>query len=126
MNPPHRRRERAILESVDEAVAEAGATEEHATPDSALRWLLELAWADLQAARASAMNGRWSMACDAQVDRIVGLTRLVGPLPWEAVDVDLLLDGVYERIHEAVGVPTPLSDGDRRRAQEVKDRRAVA
>jgi hypothetical protein len=120
----HRWRERTVLESVDEAVAHAGAAEEYLTPDSALRWLLELAWSDLQQARGNAINGRWSMACDAQVDRIIGLTRLVGPLSWEHVAVDLILDGIYERIHEAIGTPTPLSDDDRRRAQEVMDRRA--
>jgi hypothetical protein len=54
---------------------------------------------------------------------IIGLTRLVGPLAWEHVSVDLILDGIYERIHEAIGTPTRLSGDDRRRAREVKDRR---
>jgi hypothetical protein len=112
----HRWRERAVLESVDEAVAHAGSTEEYATPDSALRWLLQLAWGDLQSARREAIDGRWSVRCDGQVCRIIGLTRLIGPLSWEHVSVDLTLDGVYERIHEAIGVPTPLSDDDLRRA----------
>lgn len=118
----YRWRERTVLESVAEAVTEAGDAEEYATPDSALRWLLQLAWSDLETARGTAINGRWSMACDDQVCRIVGLTRLVGPLSWEHVSVDLILDGVYERIHEAMGSPTPLSDDDRLRAQAVKDR----
>lgn len=111
---------RTVLEYVDEAVAVAGSAEEYATPDSALRWLLVLAWDDLQKARSEALNGRWSMACDQQVCRIVGLTRLVGPLPWEQVQVDLILEGVYERVHEALGTPTPLSDDDRQRAWAVK------
>lgn len=119
----HRWRERTVLESVDEAIAFAGSTEEYATPDSALRWLLTLAWGDLQSARHHALNGRWSIDCDGQVCRIVGLTRLVGPLSWENVDVDLILDGVYERIHETLGTPTPLSDEDRQRARAVKERR---
>jgi hypothetical protein len=123
----HRWRERTVIESVDEAVAQAGEeAEEYATPDAALRWLLELAWDDLQKARRAALNGRWSMDCDAQVSRIVGLTRLVGPLSWESVQVDLILDGTYERIHDAIGTPTPLSDDDRRRARAVKDRSARA
>jgi hypothetical protein len=88
-----------------------------------LRWLLQLAWGELQSARHEALNGRWSMRCDDLVDRIIGLTRLVGPLPWEEIQVDLLLDGIYERIHESIGTPTPLSDEDRRRAQAVRDRR---
>jgi hypothetical protein len=121
----HRWRERTVLESVDESVAQAGEAEEYATPDSALRWLLRLAWSDLESARKSALNGRWSMTCEGHVERIVGITRLVGILSWEHVSVDLILDGVYERIHEAMGSPSPLTDDDRRRAQEVKDRRAV-
>lgn len=118
----HRWRERTVLESVDEAILYAGSTEEYATPDEALRWLLNLAWDELQSARRRAVNGRWSMECDGQVCRIVGLTRLVGPLSWEHIQVQLILDGVYERIHEAIGTPTPLSDDDRRRAQAVQDR----
>lgn len=117
----HRWRERTVLESVDEAVAGCGADEEYATPEAAMRWLLRLAWDDLQSARQAAVNGRWSMQCDGQVSRIVGLTRIVGPAGWETVSVDLILDGVYERIHEGVGMPTPLSDDDRHRAQRVKD-----
>lgn len=119
----HRWRPRSVIESVDEAVAECLADEEYATRDSALRWLLRLAWSDLQEARRNALDGRWSIACSHQVARIVGLTRLVGPLSWEHVPVDLILDGVYERIHEAMGMPTPLSEDDRRRAREVMDRR---
>jgi hypothetical protein len=121
----HRWRERTVLESVDEALAMAGTdtAEEYATAESALRWLLELAWADLQSARRRALNGRWSMECDAQVSRIVGLTKLIGPTPWQNIQVDLILDGIYERIHETTGTPTPLSSDDRRRAREVLDRR---
>lgn len=119
----HRWRERTVLEFVDEAVAYAGsADEEYATADSALRWLLEVAWSELQSERRDALNGRWSVRCDDVVCRIIGLTRLVGPLSWERVLVDLVLDGVYERIHEAIGTPTPLSADDRRRVRAVKDR----
>jgi hypothetical protein len=125
MDLAHRWRERTVIESVGEAVAQTAEDSEYATPDSALRWLLVLAWSDLEQARGEAANGRWSMACDGQVSRIVGLTRLVGPLPWQEVSVGLLLDGTYEQIHEAIGVPTPLSDDDRRRAQVVMDRRCV-
>jgi len=121
----HRWRERTLIEHVDESVAQTKEDDEYATPDSALRWLLQLAWGDLASARNTAIDGKWSMACDGQVARIVGLTRLVGPLPWEHVSVELILDGVYERIHEAMGTPTPLSDEDRARAQDVKERRTV-
>jgi hypothetical protein len=121
----YRWRERTVLESLEDALGEAVPTDEYATPDSALRWLLQLAWHDLQTARGQAINGRWSINCDGQVSRIVGLTGLVGPVPWEVVSVDLIIDGIYERIHEAIGTPTPLSDSDRRRAQAVRDRRTT-
>lgn len=121
----HRRRERTLVEYVDEAIAHTGQDDEYATPDKALRWLLQLAWSDLQEARREAHNGRWSLGCDAQVSRIVGLTRQVGPLTWGHIPVDLILDGVYERIHGSIGTPTPLSDDDRRRAQAVLDRRSL-
>jgi hypothetical protein len=117
----HRWRERTLLESVDEAVASGGG-EEYATSDSALRWLLVLAWGDLGKACGRALNGKWSIECDGQVSRIVGLTRLVGPLSWEHVNVDLILNGVYERIHERAGCLTPLGEVDRVRARKVRDR----
>lgn len=117
----HRWRERTVTESVDEAVAGCVDDEEYATPETAVRWLLKLAWSDLEEARRNAINGRWSMACDGQVARIVGLTKLVGPIGWETVPVPLILDGVYERIHELIGTPTPLTDDDRRRAQQVAE-----
>src|SRR5687768_6685865 len=111
----HRWRERTVTESVAESVAECRPdAKEYATPEAALRWLLVLAWSDLEEARRNAINGRWSMACDGQVARIVGLTRLVGPTGWEHIPVPLIIDGVYERIHELIGSPTPLSDDDRR------------
>lgn len=111
---------RTLLNDVDAAVVEAGEAEEYATPDSALRWSLELAWSALDWARRYAANGRWSVDCGNQVTHIIGLTRLVGPLPWEKVPVDLVLDGVYEYIHAAVGTPTPLTEDDLRKVREIK------
>jgi hypothetical protein len=123
-NLSHRWRNRTVLEFVDEAVSNADSTEEYATPESALRWLLELAWSGLELARREALNERWSIRCDHEVCRIIGITRLIGPLPWEHIPVDLILDGIYERIHAGIGVPTPLSDDNRQRAREVKERNA--
>ena len=119
----HRWRERTVLEYASEAAAEALDAQEYVTPDAALRWLLTLAWHGLQEARDRAANGRWSIECDGQVARIVGLTKLVGPESWESVPVPLILDGVYELIHERTGTPTPLTDDDRRRARAVLDGR---
>lgn len=114
-----------MLESIDEAVAVAKSAKEFATPESALRRLLLLAWNDLQGARSRAINGCWSVRCDDCIHRIVVLTRIVGPVSWDEIDVDLVLDGVYERVHESIGTPTPLADDDRRRARDVKAGRAV-
>jgi hypothetical protein len=73
---------------------------------------------------ASTRVGRvWSVECEDMVGRIVGLTRLVGPLPWEKVTFRLLLDGIYERIHAAMGTPTPLTDDDRRQVRELAEQR---
>lgn len=115
-------RERDPLEDIDAAARQVH--EEYATPDSALRWLLSLAWGQLLEAKRGAINGRWSIQCENVVDRIAGLTRLVGPQEWESVPVDLILNGWYERVNAAAGHPTPLTDDDRRRAQEVLDRRS--
>lgn len=111
----------ALLDYLRKAVDYAGGSVEYATSESALRWLLELAWHDLQAARRAAINGIWSIDCDDQVSRIIGLTRLVGTCPWEKIQIDLLLDGIYEHIHAAIGTPTPLSDEDRRRIQALAE-----
>jgi hypothetical protein len=118
-------RERDPMEYIDEAAREPG--DEYSDPESALRWLLVLAWSELQRARERALNGRWSIECEAMVSKIAGITRLVGPLPWEEIPVRLILDGWYERIHTATGTPTPLTDDNRARARDVLEgRRAGA
>lgn len=114
-------RRRDPLDYIDEVARQVD--EEYATPDSALRWLLKLAWSDLRDARRSVIGGQWSINCEHVVSRIAGLTRLVGPLDWGEVPVGLIVDGWYERIHEAVGTPTPLAAEDRARAREVLNRR---
>ncbi len=92
-----------IVRSVAEA--RAGSDSEYDTAESALRWLLVHAWDDLHKARESAADGRRSLACDAEDGRLVGLTGLVGPASWEQVQFDLLLDGTYEQVCTAMGVP---------------------
>jgi hypothetical protein len=114
-------RERTVLECVDEAVAGAVDAKEYETPDAAMRWLLGLAWGDLAEACGMALNGRWSLRCDYAVHRIIVLTLLIGPQSWESVSVDLILNGVYERVHEKAGCPTPIPEDDRRRAREVQE-----
>jgi hypothetical protein len=38
------------------------------------------------------------------VERIKALTSLVGPTPWAEVQVGLLEDGVYQRVHRELGI----------------------
>lgn len=117
----HRWRERDPLEQATEAAAVVN--EDYATEDSALRHLLDCSWNDLLEAQQRAINGKWSIECEWIVQRIAGLARLIGPTDWGHVPVALLLNGWYERIHEAAGCPTPLTPEDRARAQAVQDRR---
>ncbi len=116
-------RPKTALESLTAAAAEP-VGEEYATQEEALQWLRKLAWSDLQYQRDQALNGVWSIACEGAVSRIRGLTSLVGPEPWESVPVGLILDGLYERLHETIGHPTPLTDEDRARAKAVMDHRS--
>ncbi|MHB9857632.1 hypothetical protein [Streptomyces sp. YIM S03343] len=68
---------------------------------------LSYLWTDLQTARRSAYEGQWSMHCDWIVERIKKLTPLVGPTPWTELDIELIEDGVYQRVHEEMGVDAP-------------------
>lgn len=67
-------------------------------------------WSDLSTARQFAIGGVWSMQCDNLAYRIVCLSRLVGPTPWGDVGVDVLLDGLYERLHVEAGIAYPPID----------------
>jgi hypothetical protein len=74
------------------------------TLETVARWELLLLWSDLNDARRSAIRDSWSMKCDHLVDRIKLFTQQVGPISWEEIDIDLLEDGVYQRIHAEIGV----------------------
>lgn len=67
-------------------------------------------WGDLSSAVGYALNGCWSIQCENLAERIVELSRLVGPTGWEHVGVDLLLGGVYERVHREAGIEFPAVD----------------
>lgn len=118
----HRWRERTPLEYIDE-VASLSADEEYKDKKSALQWLLYLSWHALKDAQRTALNGSWSIQCESEVRKIVNLTRLVGPISWDRVPCEFVVNGIYERIHTAMGVSTPVSDSDRADAQAVIDRR---
>ena len=61
-------------------------------------------WSDLEEARRRAYSNAWSMGCDSLVERIKALTPLVGPTPWDEVQIPLLEDGVYQRVHAELGI----------------------
>lgn len=65
---------------------------------------LSFLWGDLNTARQSAIRNQWSIQCDNIAERIKALTLLVGPTPWEEIQIQLLEDGVYQRIHAEWGV----------------------
>ncbi len=81
-------------------------------PVAAIRVELAHLWHDLSEARRSALNGVWSMQCDNLVYRIVMLSRVASATPWGEVGVDVLLDGLYERLHREAGIEYPPIDWD--------------
>ncbi len=64
-------------------------------------------WHDLYAARNEAINGTWSVRCDSLVDRIKELTKLIGPTRWEQIQIQLLEEGIYQRVHSELGIDVP-------------------
>lgn len=86
----------------------------------AVRAELRSLWGDLEEALHLTTGTTWSIKCDNLAERIAVLSRFVGPLPWGDVGVDLLLDGVYERVHRSAGIDHPPIDFDR--VREVKAR----
>lgn len=71
---------------------------------------LSCLWTDLQTARCEAINGSWSMHCDWVEGRIKAIAPLVGPTSWKQLDIQLIEDGVYQRIHEEIGVDAPYDE----------------
>ncbi|GFE20000.1 hypothetical protein [Streptomyces nigrescens] len=78
---------------------------DHQKLEEVAREQLVLLWGDLERARCSAINGKWSMMCDSLVERIKSLTPLVGPTPWEEIQIPLLELGIYQQVHAELGIP---------------------
>ena len=76
----------------------------------AIREELANLWADLDNAHRNALNGQWSIGCEDIAGRIEKLSRLVGPTPWQEVQIRLLENGVYQRLHAEWGIETPPVD----------------
>lgn len=75
----------------------------------AVRTELGHLWHDLEQARRTAYSSDvWSLACEAIEDRVKALTALVGPTPWNHVQIPLLELGIYQRIHAELGMEAPV------------------
>jgi hypothetical protein len=64
-------------------------------------------WHDVLEARRAALNGCWSIQCENVIYRITALSRLVGAIGWDEVDVTLVRSGLYERVHRDAGIAHP-------------------
>jgi len=71
---------------------------------------LSCLWSDLQTARRSAYRDGWSVQCDWVEGRIKAITPLVGPTSWKQINIELIEDGVYQRIHAELGVDAPYDE----------------
>lgn len=71
---------------------------------TAIRHELACLWSDLCEAQADAIRTDWSIQCENIAERITALTKLVGPTPWDEVPMPVLENGVYPRVHAAMGV----------------------
>jgi hypothetical protein len=78
------------------AVAVAGDGPPADLPAAVAEELIAL-WSDLDGALRRA-GQRWSVECDGLVVRIVMLSRLTMPTPWQQVPASLLAAGIYQGI----------------------------
>lgn len=102
-------RTQELQEAINEADEEGFTTLEEAAAHE-----LKLLWDDLNSASMVASTERWSINCDNVAYRIAVLTRALGKAtPWEEIQVGLLIDGIYQRMHDLMGVPYEHPDMDR-------------
>ena len=92
----------------------------------AIRDELVQLWGDLASAVRYAHGGCWSVQCENVADRITALSRLVGPTGWGHIDVTLLKDGVYERVHREAGIEVSPIDWERVNELDAQIRAEVA
>lgn len=101
-----------LEECIRNAVAEASEDPAPTSIEEACRAELVDLWDDLGTARHYAINEMWSMKCDSVVHRILNLTRIVGPTPWEQVPTRVLWDRVYQQVYDAAGIDYEAPDMD--------------
>lgn len=86
----------------------------------ALRGELVNLWTDLaDACRVSRADPpEKSMQCEGLIGRIQRITRLVGPLPAEEVEMPFLLTGMYEKVHAEIGITATVPEETLQAARE--------
>jgi hypothetical protein len=94
---------------IDAAKLEAVAREE-----------LACLWGDLEIARQYAINGTWSVNCDNITQRIKDLTAVIGPTPWDEIQIPLLELGIYQRTHAELDIDAPEVQPDMDRVAKVR------
>jgi hypothetical protein len=87
----------------DAAIAMAGEQPPTDLPAAVAEELIAL-WSDLGEAIGRAGGRSCSMECDGLVIRIVMLSRLTAPTPWQWIPAPLLASGVYQGILQSVGI----------------------
>ena len=80
-------------------------------------------WDDLYYAMNRAMNCTWSIEAEAVKARIQRFTKLVGPTPWEQIQLPLLERGIYQLVHAEIGVDAPVDMDRVKRSREYIDGR---
>lgn len=97
--------------------------------EAVARTELACLWGDLEVARQYAHNGEWSVTCDGLVERIKDLTQVIGPTPWGQIQIPLLELGIYQRVHEELGIDQPEVQPDMVKVAEMRavlERQAAA
>jgi hypothetical protein len=84
---------------------------------AAIRDELESLWCDLHEAISRAIRCTWSIEALSVKERIQALTKLVGPTPWESIQLPLIEAGVYQRVHSEIDMDAPV---DMRRVAETR------
>ncbi len=96
----------SLDETITKGIARAAEEAERAeTPAEAVELELVDLWYDLYLARRHAARGGWSMGCENTVGRIITLTRVLDRgTSWRKVVAPLLVDGIWQAVHDAAGV----------------------
>lgn len=76
----------------------------------AAKWELVCLWGDMDEAQLAALNGSWSIRMEHVQDRILTLTKIVGACPWQHIQIRILKNGLYEKVHLDAGLMFPTID----------------